>query len=284
MLDEDPIGGDGPHLPDFADPPVVEVALGIQFDPIDRLTPPLFGLLWSRYRDRYPDLQVHEARSAGVERFGIPSAPAMSLAIEPVDPAAAIRAWFVNETGTELIQVQRDRFAFNWRRHVDTETYPRYPVVRTRFVEHLNTFVAFLNDEGLGEITPNQCEATYLNHITRSGVWQEHGEVDKVVTVWENTYSDDFLGPPEDVRFAARYVLPGTDGEPIGRLRIVLEPGYTSADRSPIFVLRLTARGEPEEHSIQGSLDFLDRARKWIVRAFASVTEPTMHQVWGRKI
>ena len=46
-----------PPLPDFADPPVVEVALGVQFQPPVELSPLDLGPLRERWRDRFPRLE-----------------------------------------------------------------------------------------------------------------------------------------------------------------------------------------------------------------------------------
>jgi hypothetical protein len=45
----------GQPFPDFADPPVVEVALSVQFDPLSALRTPQIGLLWAEYRTRFPN-------------------------------------------------------------------------------------------------------------------------------------------------------------------------------------------------------------------------------------
>ncbi|HEY1342948.1 MAG TPA: hypothetical protein VGF59_35845, partial [Bryobacteraceae bacterium] len=41
---------DGIPLPDFENPPVLEVAMSLQFKPLDLLRTPHFGLLWATLR------------------------------------------------------------------------------------------------------------------------------------------------------------------------------------------------------------------------------------------
>ena len=73
--------------------------------------------------------------------------------------------WFLTEDGTQLIQIQRDRFAFNWRMLDTDRQYPHYAQVRDDFVRQLEKFFEFLREEGLEDPNPDQVELTYVNHI-----------------------------------------------------------------------------------------------------------------------
>ena len=42
-------------LPDFENPPVIEVVCGVSFAPLTDLKAVHLGLLWERFRDRYPE-------------------------------------------------------------------------------------------------------------------------------------------------------------------------------------------------------------------------------------
>ena len=46
-------------LPDFENPPLVEVALSVQFEPIEQMRTPQIGLLWTEFRHRFPVTQEH---------------------------------------------------------------------------------------------------------------------------------------------------------------------------------------------------------------------------------
>ena len=85
------------------------------------------------------------------------------------------------------------------------------------------------------------------------------------------------------MRFLVRYVIPDSAGNPLGRLLISVEPAYRTDDDKPILVLQLTARGRPDDEGIEGVLRFLDTGRKWVVRGFASITSPRMHEIWERR-
>lgn len=269
------------RLPDFANPPVIEVALSVQFEPLSVLRTPHFGLLWSEFRREFPRIEEHPPRAAVIEQFGIPRPPKMDVRVEVGLPIPQCR--FLNEKGTELIQVQQDRFVHNWRKVGGGDEYPRYEFVKRRFEEELGTFRQFLAREGLGELVPNQCEVTYVNHIISGAGWERHGELGNILTVWTTRYSDTFLLGPEDIGHRIRYIIPGADGSPLGRLLVGIDPAYRTEDDRPIYVLILTARGRPIGEGIEGALGFLDIGREWVVRGFTSLTSSRMHEVWGRR-
>jgi len=183
------------RLPDFTNPPVIEVALSVQFEPLSGFRTSHFGLLWSDFRRQFPRTEEHPPRPPVIDQFGIRRAPKMDVRVEMA-----------------------------------------LPVPQCRFL-----------------------------------------------TVWTTRYSDTFLSGPEDIGLRVRYIIPGVDGSPIGRLLVSVDPAYRAEDDRPIYVLLLTARGRPIGQGIEGALGFLDIGREWIVRGFTSLTSPRMHEIWGRR-
>lgn len=270
-------------LPDFTNPPVVEVALSIQFDRLTRLRTPQLGLLWQEFRERFPVTEEHGPLRQEVEQFGPPAPRRASARIEMLESPPTPRLWFLNSEGTELIQVQNDRFVHNWRKAGTDAVYPRYESVRSTFETELKRFKEFIDREQLGDFHPNQCEVAYVNHIVAGTSWKSHGELAQIIRPYSGRFSDDFLKASEDAALRLRFVIPDQEGQPIGRLHAVVEPGYRSSDNRLLFILNLTARGGPLGEGIEGVLSFLDVGREWVVRGFASLTTPTMHEEWGRK-
>ena len=271
------------NLPDFANPPLAEVALSVQFESLEKLRTPQIGLLWREFRQRFPVTEEHAPLDSEFERFGISRTSAPVVRMQMLETLPVPRVWFLNETGTELIQVQPDRFVHNWRKVGEGDEYPRYEHLRQTFQSELESFQAILAREDWGAIVPNQCEVTYVNHIVAGEGWTNHGQLSQVLTVFQTDYSDDRLGEPEDARLAMRYILRDDDQKPIGRLHAAVQPVFQRADNQPMFVLTLTARFRPPGERIEDVLCCLDRGREVIVRAFASMTTPQMHQLWGRK-
>ncbi|MCK4340106.1 MAG: TIGR04255 family protein [Phycisphaerae bacterium] len=269
-------------LPDFTKPPVVEVALSVQFDALADLGAVQLGLLWSQFRDRFPKVEEHPPLDPSFEQFGVRGSPSSAPRLRILTKPPSARCWFLNEEGTELIQVQSDRFVHNWRKADTSQAYPRYKHVRETFKRELEVFHEFLSSERLGQFKPNQCEVTYVNHILSGAGWENHGQLDKIFTVLTHQYSDTFLSSPEDARIVIDYVIPAPDGTPLGRLHVSAEPACRAADDKPILILKLTARGRLTESGLNGVFSTLDLGREWVVRGFASITEPEMHAIWGR--
>ena len=254
--------------------------MSIQFDFISKLQAPQIGLLWSIFRKKFPNTEQHSPVDPIIEHLGPPSPPKIQIEISNVPPVP--QCWFLNEAGSEIIKVQPNRFTHNWRKISSEDVYPRYEHVRNQFLQELTEFCAFLNNEGLGELNPNQCEVTYVNYIEPNNIWDNHRQLGNVLTVWNQNYSDDFLSDAESVRIGAQHVIKTDEGEPIGRLRISAQSAYSVSNNDPVLVVDFTARGAPIKKDLEGVLAFMDKGREMIVRGFASITTIEMHKYWGR--
>jgi len=265
-------------LPDFESPPVTEVALGVQFVPLIATRTFQFVELARTFHDtgftltdEQPLLEpmTQEVEESTVATQGL----VMDLTGLPPPP----RYWLTNSAKTVLLQLQRDRFVLNWRQIEPGNTYPRYEPLRDSFEENFHRLEQAINHLGLGALVPTQCQIDYINAIAAP---RGLGRLDEVLTVWNPKYSDGFLSDPDIVRLAQGHRIE-VDGQFRGRLYISAEPAEATGHKAAI-VLVLTARGNPISDGLSGVLGFFDLGREWIVRAFASITTPSMHRVWKR--
>ncbi len=264
-------------LPDFSNPPVVETLMSAQFDRLSGLQTAHFGLYWSEVHERYPKTEEHGELPSQIERFPEQAQPGVGIQFQALEAPPTPRFWFVDEGGTELIQVQRDRFIKNWRKIGEGALYPRYEHVRGGFDQDFLNFDQFVSRNQLGTIRVNQCEVTYINHIVAGAGWETHTDIDKVFTVWQQPVST-YPGQAQDLTFRARFPISDQSGGFVGRLQVTLQPVRRLSDGVPMFLLDLTARGQIGEGT-----DFFDLGREWIVRSFAELTTPAMHKIWGRR-
>lgn len=273
-----------PRLPTFDNPPVVEVAVSLQFKPLEPLRAAHFGLIWNRFRkDGYIKTEDHGPLAPTFEEFAV-KVGSVGVNLQALDDAPLLpRVWFMNEAKDELIQIQRDRFVVNWRRGAASSPYPRYSSIIRKFKETLDVFREIVVAEELGEIAPTQCELTYVNHLSSGEGWEDHGELQRIIVPWRNDYSDEYLKVPEDVGFIARHRMQDRTGLPAGRLTVALQPAYRNLDKRPIFVLTLTGRGMPRPPDLNGAMQLFDREHEWIVRGFASLTTSDMPLFGGEK-
>lgn len=93
-------------------PPIVEVACGFAFEPLDGFDVFHLGRFWGELADEYPGRQAQPAIGA--------------VPLRPLDELQ-LRGWFESADRTNLVQLQHDRLICNWRR--GDSAYPRF---RTR--------------------------------------------------------------------------------------------------------------------------------------------------------
>jgi uncharacterized protein (TIGR04255 family) len=262
-------------LPDFKAPPVVEVALSVQFEPIGLSTRHL-AELWTESRGRFPRWRDQVPLPPTFELFGVP--PGENTWRFDFGPPPLLRAVFENAEGTELKQFQADRLIRNWIK--GGNPYPRFEYICDRFLEDLKAFCDFAERHQLGRVTPNQCEVTYVNLIPPPDSGGRG--LSDIVSGWSGTFSDSFLAPPEAVEIATHFLIRKLDDSPIGRLHITAAPGVDRLTGDPVTRLTLTARGQPLDANTDGVTAFLHLGREHIVRGFTSFTTRTMHEKWER--
>ncbi len=260
----------------FANPPVAEVALSVQFSgPVldgNTVTRDLLPVLCKSF----PKTEILSAVPRMGEEFSPNANPGLSFQI--VGQGPEFRFWFISEDDVELVQVQADRLTFNWRRENDS-SYPRYEKVRQRFIETCTTFVDVLSGSE-AEPRVDWCEVSYLNPLP---VRNEDGSRKELSTMLTRFSRQDLtcVGHPEDVSLHERFLLL-RDAMPIGRLIVNLSPvllGGNSPQESNL--LRLTARGLAPEPNLRGAVSFLDYGREIIVTTFRDITTAEMHEQWG---
>jgi len=267
------------RTPDFNRPPVVEVAISVHFDELGGFKPLHFGLLWERLRDRYPKTEFYPAVGPTIELFDTKGAPNVAFRFDTNLPVG--RCWYLNESGTELLQVQPDRVTLNWRKLDKDIDYPHYNNLKVRFQRELALVLAFFEEHSLGTFQPLQCELTYVNHLLQGDGWDSPKDLGQVVSLWSGGTSEEFLPAVEDVRFSCQYRMEER-GVPRGRLHVELQSAQRASDRKRLLALHLVARGAPLAGSVDGVLGFTDLAHEWIVRGFAAITTKRMHKHWER--
>ena len=273
-------------LPDFKDPPVVEVALSVQFEPLSSLSTSDLAVYWNDILRREYKWKEASPIPTTLEWFGLPQPKlptSFEFSVQPLETPPPHRALFFSKDETALIQLQRDRFVRNWRKANQTP-YCRYESIRASFREQFESFCSFVAKSSLGACVPNQCEVTYVNHIPWGREGQPREDLSEVLSAWANANSGPALNTPESVDVTARYPIMDSAGTtPVGRLHVAANHAYRTDDLQPILALTLTARGRPASEGLDDVMAFLDRAREHVARGFAAMTTTTMHQRWGRR-
>lgn len=268
--------------PNFKNPPVIEVVLGVQFEQLHGFPITAIGELHKVYEKKYPVVQEHPLLEPKFENLNVDTFMPQHLTINLMDPVVIPRVWFLSEHGGELIQFQRDRFIYNWRRdEPSTETpYPRYEAIRGEFQERYGEFLSFLREKKLPMPQINQLEVTYVNLIAC-----EDNDFSKamheVFRIWGSEPKNSPLGEPENQKFFISYLIHQED-QMVGRMTVSTNTLMRS-DKKKFLQVNVTARGRPKDTSEAGILEFMNLCRCKIVSGFEYLTTDKMHKIWSKE-
>lgn len=263
-------------LPEYENPPVIEVACGILFKTLDAFKLPHFGLFWERCKANYPACQEVPPLLPLIERFG--DQEETTTISFPEIPLP--RVWFLNAEDTGIIQLQRDRFLHNWKKGKPTEIYPRYHTVIELFRRQLQLFEEFLKDHSLGVVHPLQYEMPYVNHIPIDEGSYDLSDPGRVFRdyQWQRTGAR-FLRGIEHLQLRNSFELPDRKG----RLHVSIRDTKSKDFSKQVFLFELTVRGFPSDSSREEMWKWFDMAREWIVRGFTDLTtEEAQKTLWRR--
>ncbi len=266
------------ECPSYAHPPIWEVVFGMQFAPLVELLAPHLGHYWDQIVKDYPKLAEQPPIGRAIESFEEqqPSVPTVQIVGKPGLP----RCWFMDPDGCNLVQVQRDRFLYNWRKMSPEDEYPRYPTLKQRFLDHWAVFRDFLDAADLPVPGVDQCELTYVNHIMKPPEWRTMADFGDLFSFLEWAPREKFLPVPEDAAIAVRYLLP----EKQGRLYAEVAPAKRNMDMADIIRFTITARGRPKAGTSDANVsEWFDLAHEWITRGFVDMTGPSTDTLWGRE-
>jgi uncharacterized protein (TIGR04255 family) len=265
-----PAGGGEHSKPRYRKPPVVEVVLSVAFEALQGFKVVHFGELWRQHFSELTEVEEQSPIEMAVERFN-GGLPTIAFRMTPDLPLP--RVWFQNKARTQLVQIQNNFLARNWRKGETADDYPRYPALRESFVRDLTSIGQFLAKQGMDPMTPTQCEITYINHVRVSAV-------EEVLSFVSRPRSQQFRRP-EATNVATQFLLAqATDQVPVGRVYLQAVPARLQATGDPIVVLTITARGAPIGAGAQGVLSFLDLGRKACREVFDTMTRTALRKTW----
>ena len=259
---------------EFTNPPVVEVAIGVEFQAISGWGVPHFGLFWEQIRSTYPNCLTKPPLASQIELFGSPQRrPEITLQL--VD-GLNLRCWFEQADQSRLLQVQENRFILNWRRGDPSAIYPSYETLRPEFEDAWRVFSSFLVKNQLEVPSIVQCEVTYVDLFPQGMGWSNTSEICRITPI-VGTFANP-VGELEAVTAAVRFLLP----QKKGRVHAVLQPAIQS-NGEEVMKLDVTARGAPESPSFAAALDWLDYGHGVAVETFLNLTTPEVQSLWGRR-
>jgi uncharacterized protein (TIGR04255 family) len=268
-------------------PPLVEVAMSVQFDPPKGLNQAHLGAFWVTQKASLPHVRAIQPISATNEAFGdqgqwLPPSLQLALTNEP-----DCRLQMTSPDDEWMCQVQRNRLVINWRKR--KAQYPRFGATWERFKSVWRDWQAFLVDSGFGPIKPQLWELTYVNRIPKEGLWNSPLDWPGIFPgLWGGAFAS--VDGAELRGFYGQWVWESTD--PVARLYVEPKPGR-SIDKPPqdVLLLSLTARGlvDLEGAEAAGGPEVIDAVESGmesghslIVLTFDKLASKEAKKVWDR--
>lgn len=267
---------DSAPLPEYARPPVVEVSVGIQFSGLGHYTSLIASDFYDRIKRNYPTVEEHSPLDAAFETFGIRAADE-AVKFELIATPPQPRFFFISQDGSELIQFQKDRLHYNWRKSGGAGEYPRYPNVRANFEKAFNTLSDWVARHNLGSVNVTQCEIVYVNQIPLINSSSEQCGLSQIFP-----WFDGLPGRTEDGNFQFRQRLVDEQKRATARLTCGLQYGTDQLGQREARLM-LLVRGRSNEEDGEDYLTFFDEGRKVIVHTFTNITTAHAHEMWGRQ-
>ena len=264
---------------DFTRPPVDEVVLSVLFEPLDAFLAPHLGEIWQEFKkDGFERIVEQPPVPPTVEKF--PNSieePQLRLGNVP----HLARIWFVHKDDNQIIQVQRDRFTFNWRKTELNQDYPGFSVILDMFKGFYGRFDKMIKNIEVGAITPLQYELTYIDRLLRGDGWETFNDVGKIYNLFvDSQQSDSFWSHAESMILRTSFSVPDLHG----RLHLTISDRIRVSDQLQTLQTDFTVRGFTENVENDTTITWFKAARDRIIEKFSSMfTEDIQTQVWGRK-
>lgn len=269
-------------------PPLVEVAMSIQFDPPRGLNAAHLGAFWMTQRQDLPTVRTLPPIPSVQDDFGgvgqwLPPALQFALTSEP-----DCRFQMVSSDEQWMCQLQRNRIVVNWRRR--SEQYPRFGATWQRFREIWISWREFLGSIGLPRTRPLIWELTYVNRIPQGELWTHPEDWPRV---FPGLWGGPFAGPGQSQLrgFQGQWVWESSN--PLARLYVEPQPGRSAEPpHHDELILSLTARGpctpagDDSSSSDEGELSRMEiglaGGNDLIVSTFDALTSDSAKTAWRR--
>ncbi|MFJ6515925.1 TIGR04255 family protein [Streptomyces sp. NPDC091406] len=258
-----------------AQPPVNEVALSVAMPPQSMLIGPRIPEIFGPWYEKHRNVQVVQPYVMPIEQDpeigpSVQAGPSINFT-----STIESRYWLHSTDGSEIVQVQPDYLALNWKRTSPAQTYPHFEALRNRFAELLKSA-----DEGIrvfgGSIAPARAELTYINLIEPNEIWNSLPEAHRIVSV-SSGLAEDY----EQFSFTTSVPI-RDDREFYGRLHVAIQPAFNWMKAEPRINVSITARSlNFPSASSERAFSFFDKAHVVANRVFRSILTAEARELWG---
>jgi uncharacterized protein (TIGR04255 family) len=256
------IGSTAQALPDYQNPPLNEIAIGILFEPLNQWQTRHVGQFWSEVSKEYPATEDQP--------------PILDVEQAPRLQHLPRRTFLVSQDQNFVIQLQESRFLFNWRKRKDDDVYPRFDAFFQKFLQAWAAFSKFVERERLGQLKPIRYELSYINHLEQTDK-PVATTAEQYVRMFDwSTLHATFLPPPSGINTIWTFQLP----EPLGVGQANLGQGKRADGREVlVFIMSCVGAASPRV----SMNDWFAAAHQWLTRGFSELITESAQQAWGYK-
>ena len=250
---------------EFAKPQINEIVFGVGLQ-LKKFDATFFGRFYDRIKNEYvmvsqrPPIILFDKSNINHDTFFNP------------------RILFETSDKLKLIQMQSDRFHYNWRKQEQEQNqYPGFEEVYKQFKTAWNSYNSWLKEENAyDDSIVNRLELTYINHIDKGELWQEDiNDIDRVINFFKklniekrysmNNFNTTFSFPLEE------------DGELVYAIR----SGVKRSTKESVLVIDLTMK---KKCSANENFDsWFTNAHDHIAKVLISSLSKEALKEWGYK-
>lgn len=240
----------------FVKSPLAEVVFGVEFN-AQRFSAVHFGLYWQEIKDQFSQHPLDRPPVGVNNIFGI---------LPPLP-----RVWFQSADQKELIQLQNNRFYYNWTKR--DEDYPHFEEIHPKFLAQWNNFKDWWLETEQKELQSNRYHMTYVNQIDANFGWNGVEDSVKIFNFLElNWHSSDLK--PNIFNANLEFLLP----EEQGTLSVMINQGTKPQDNSPVLILNITSVSKDTTTKME---TWFKLAHQSTVAIFLSLISQSAKNLWG---
>jgi uncharacterized protein (TIGR04255 family) len=251
----------------YENPPLNEIIGGIHFDSIKGLQAGHLGILWQKLGPNFTSTEDHNLLpSISDQKMNFPALPPLR------------RTWFIHKDEHELIQIQFDRFVYNWRKGYSDSKYPGYPTFIGNFERYLFCLQELLSEQKLGDFTPRQYEIAYTNNIFQNEGWETVSNLEKVFPNFISYKGQNTLPSSlRDINYQLSFNLPDN----LGLLNLSIRNGQQRSDKRHLLRVEFRAINSQPSGEMR---KWFDSAHDVILDVFSNlVSNEIQEKYWRRK-
>ena len=252
----------------FLNPPLIEVVCGVQFE-APSFSSIHFGLYANHVCRRFKYIAPERSPLSTSDSFGISELPPLR------------RVWYESIEDSGLIQLQSNRFLYNWRRK-DQEEYPRFTRIFPAFEKEWEVFREWYSGEAGELLIPTKYQLTYLNEVDSEKGWKLPKDTSTILSFLNPSWGESILHEILSQQHKFQFRLP----KDLGILTVGIQQISNKKEDPQCLLIEFSASSGVNVDTFEiPSMDYwFSDANKAIVKSFLSLTtDEIQNNYWGRQ-